>query len=102
MDSLGVAVGVLVFFGRTLVLAMWRTKIGLTRRNAAALSTAVICLVLSVLITRGASLDYGVILVIVLVWLLGFPLLGVQEYLSIGLLEGRLRRPGAKDPFDLF
>ena len=63
-------------------------------------STAIMCLVLSVLIGRNASLDY-VTIAIVLVWLLAFPLLGVQEYVSIGMLEGLLRRPGANDPFDL-
>jgi hypothetical protein len=101
VDSLPLAVGVVVFFGRTFVFAMWRTNCGLTRRNAAAVSTAIMCLVLSGLIARDASLDYGVMLVIALVWLAGFPLLGVQEYVSIGLLEGLLRRPGANDSFDL-
>ena len=101
MDSLVLAIGLLLFFGRTFFFAMWRTEIGLTRRNAAVVSTAIMCLVLSVLIGRNASLDYGVTIAIVLVWLLAFPLLGVQEYVSIGMLEGLLRRPGANDEFDL-
>ena len=102
MQSLGLAVAIVVFLGRTLLFATWRTNLGLTRRNAAVISTAIMCLVLTALIAWGASMDFGMIVVIVLMWLLGFPLLGVQEYVSIGMLEGLLRRPGAKDPFDLF